>query len=78
MKQRHWSAAVIAVALVGLAAEAAWAQRRGGRPNGRFEQRSPDVGQPLPDLTVFAADGKKVSLRSLRGSHTVLVFGCLT
>jgi len=36
------------------------------------------VGTPLPDLTVYDASGKTFNLTELRGSYSVLVFGCLT
>lgn len=38
----------------------------------------PSVGTPLPDLTVYDASGKKFNLTELKGSYSVLVFGCLT
>jgi hypothetical protein len=44
----------------------------------RFEERSPAVGQPLPDIAGVDADGQPLRLSSLKGSHVVLVFGCLT
>ncbi len=44
----------------------------------RFDATSPDVGEPLPDVTLFDADGKPFSLRRLKEHYTVLVFGCLT
>ena len=44
----------------------------------RFDATSPDVGQPLPDLTIYDADGKPFPLRKLKDHYTVLVFGCLT
>jgi len=44
----------------------------------RFDSTSPDVGEPLPDVTVFDADGKPFALRRLKDHYTVLVFGCLT
>jgi hypothetical protein len=43
-----------------------------------FRQRGLQVGDVLPDLGVFDADGKPFNLRSLIGSYTVLVTGCLT
>jgi cytochrome oxidase Cu insertion factor (SCO1/SenC/PrrC family) len=48
------------------------------RVNRMFESKAPGIGQPLPDITVLDADGREFPLRSLRGKHTVLVFGCLT
>ena len=43
-----------------------------------FAKEKPAVGDTLPDLTVYSPDGKEVKLSSLRGSHVVLAFGCLT
>ena len=43
-----------------------------------FGKEKPAIGDPLPDLTVYSPDGKEVKLSSLRGSHVVLTFGCLT
>ena len=45
----------------------------------RFETSAPDIGEQLPDLTVFDADGKELRLRKLLQEHfTVIVLGCLT
>lgn len=38
----------------------------------------PAVGSVLPDVSAFDEQGKPFSTKSLRGSYTVLVFGCLT
>ncbi|MGH7202552.1 MAG: hypothetical protein ACREJB_18240 [Planctomycetaceae bacterium] len=46
--------------------------------NRRFEETTPALGEPLPDVTLYDAAGKPFRLGSLKGSHTVLVFGCLT
>jgi cytochrome oxidase Cu insertion factor (SCO1/SenC/PrrC family) len=43
-----------------------------------FVKEKPAVGDALPELTVYSPDGKEVKLSSLRGSHVVLTFGCLT
>ena len=43
-----------------------------------FEGSRPEVGQPLPDITVYDAEGKEFKLSSLTGDYSVLVFGCLT
>ena len=51
---------------------------RGGGLNGRFAERSPDIGKTLPDVSAFDADGNPLSLRSLKEHYTVLVLGCLT
>jgi cytochrome oxidase Cu insertion factor (SCO1/SenC/PrrC family) len=43
-----------------------------------FLKDKPAIGDPLPEVTVYAPDGKEVSTASLRGHYTVLTFGCLT
>ncbi len=43
------------------------------RVNGRFDQNSPNIGELLPDVSVYDADGKPLKLRSLKGNYTVLV-----
>lgn len=43
-----------------------------------FLKGKPAIGDTLPDLTVYSPYGKEVKTSSLRGHHTVLVFGCLT
>ena len=43
-----------------------------------FETNSPAVGKPLPELTIHDRLGHDFRLRSLKGSYTVIVFGCLT
>jgi len=56
--------------------------RGGGGPgspgSSQLERSGLKPGRPAPDVTVYDADGKEFSLKALRGSHTVLVFGCLT
>lgn len=45
----------------------------------RFENGAPEVGEPIPDLTLFGPGGEPVRLRELvRGQTTVFVVGCLT
>ena len=47
--------------------------------NRRFEATAPAVGEPLPDLTVYDADGEELRLGELlQGHYTVIVLGCLT
>ena len=43
-----------------------------------FNRSSPGIGESIPEVTVYTADGKKFSTSQLKGSYTVLVFGCLT
>ena len=64
---------------------ASYGQRPGeGGQSGRsqvstaFKRSSPGIGEAIPDVTVYTADGKKFSTSQLKGSYTVLVFGCLT
>ncbi|MFT5498675.1 MAG: cytochrome oxidase Cu insertion factor (SCO1/SenC/PrrC family) [Kiritimatiellia bacterium] len=51
-------------------------QTRGGLSD--MMRKAPALGDPLPDLTAYTADGQPVKLRDLKGHPTVLVFGCLT
>ncbi|MCZ6600238.1 MAG: hypothetical protein O7A07_05300 [Acidobacteria bacterium] len=45
----------------------------------RFAAAAPDVGQQVPDISVYSASGEKVSFRDLvEGHYSVVVFGCLT
>ena len=46
--------------------------------NSGFEKTAPGIGQPLPEVTLYRADGKQFLTSQLKGSYTVLVFGCLT
>lgn len=56
--------------------------RAGGGPgtpgSATLERAGLKVGSPVPDVTIYDAQGKELSLNALRGSHAVLVFGCLT
>ncbi len=38
----------------------------------------PDVGERVPDVAGYDADGNRFELSRLRGKHAVIVFGCLT
>lgn len=51
-------------------------QRGGG--NFRNAGQLPKIGAMLPSLKVVDEQGKVFSTDTLRGSYTVLVFGCLT
>jgi hypothetical protein len=46
----------------------------------RFETVTPDIGELLPDIELYDADGDTVKLREMvrSGRYTVLVLGCLT
>ena len=44
----------------------------------RFEAAPPAIGDPMPALSAYDEDGGALELASLKGSYSVLVFGCLT
>ena len=69
---RSWSA-VTSVCLALFLAAPGLGQDRRNRP-----QRGPAVGDPLPALTGYDADGDTFEFSQLTGKHTVIVFGCLT
>jgi hypothetical protein len=85
---------VLAVVLgIGLAAAAAQAEKPGTQEEPqektmsfglqalqeRFEAAAPDVGEQIPDLSVYTGSGEKVRFRDLvRDHYSVVVFGCLT
>jgi hypothetical protein len=53
--------------------------RTSGRTGGaQFSQVTRLLNTTLPTVNVFDAQGNPLSTASLRGSYTVLVFGCLT
>ena len=67
-----------AFALLAAALPAAAQAQQPKKNEADFLKEKPAVGAALPDLTVYSPDGKEVKLSSLRGSHVVLTFGCLT
>lgn len=54
------------------------AQQRMQEREQEFLQEKPLINDPLPDMTIYAADGSPFKTSSLRGHYTVLTFGCLT
>jgi len=52
--------------------------KRQSGPRANFERTAPKVGEALPDATGYDAEGREFMLSSLKGSYSVLVFGCLT
>ena len=73
------STALVATTLLGATDPAAYAQQRKRPDTETFLQQSPRVGEPIPDVTGYDEQGEPFPLRArLRGSYTVLVFGCLT
>ena len=75
---------VLVVALAaGLAAAPPWAEEEvlfGLQAlEDRFNAAAPSIGQQVPDVPVYTADGEKLGFRNLvRGHYSVVVFGCLT
>ncbi|GAB4144730.1 MAG: hypothetical protein Tsb009_16550 [Planctomycetaceae bacterium] len=78
------TSAVLGVLLAGtLTLPECQAQTRKKAPSSRQSlsrnfSRGPKVGAQLPDLSAFDANGKPFKLSQLKGSHSVIVFGCLT
>ncbi|MEM7478941.1 MAG: hypothetical protein AAF483_28495 [Planctomycetota bacterium] len=64
---------VAALALILAATTPLFAQ-----PGGRGNSSLPLQGKSLPQVKAFDEDGQVFSTASLKGSYTVLVFGCLT
>ena len=83
MRKRLFIPLVLTAVLAGTTSPPAQTGRRpgagpGGRP-GSFDASTPDIGEPMPELTLYDAQGEEVRLRELfLGHHTVLVLGCLT
>lgn len=80
---RFWKSALLAGATVGLLLPGIASAQRKRSSNARGQlnagfAKGPAVGEKLPDVTAYDAAGKPFRLHSLKGSHTVLVFGCLT
>ena len=53
----------------------------GARPDfgRRFEETAPKIGEVMPHLQIYDADGKELWLHdALRGHPSVLILGCLT
>ncbi len=46
-----------------------------GRPGPRLHL---EKGDTFPDLRLYTGEGEEFRTTRLKGSHTVLVFGCLT
>jgi hypothetical protein len=73
-----YSAALAIGLLLGALPGGVAAQPEKKKNEADFVKEKPAVGDKLPDLTVYSPEGKEVKLSSLRGSHVVLTFGCLT
>ncbi len=45
----------------------------------RFDAAAPQIGEPLPDLTLVDDQGNPANIRDItRGHYTVMTLGCLT
>jgi cytochrome oxidase Cu insertion factor (SCO1/SenC/PrrC family) len=73
---KEYRTGALAVLLTSVMAGSVFAQP--GKEDPEFVKKSPTIGDALPDLTVYSADGKEFKTSSLRGQYTVLSFGCLT
>jgi hypothetical protein len=56
----------------------AFAQERMQKREREFLRSKPSINDPLPDVTIYAADGSPFKTADLKGHYTVLTFGCLT
>jgi hypothetical protein len=63
---------------LGLLALPAMAPAQPRRSEAEFVRDKPAIGDLLPALTVYDAQGKELKTSSLRGHYSVLTFGCLT
>lgn len=68
---------VLAFQLLVLSAFSPVLAQRGGPPRGG-DSGVPAVGTMLPVVSAYDEQGNEFSTATLKGSYTVLVFGCLT
>lgn len=69
------------VVLLGVSNSAPVTSQEGGGPPfmQAFEEGPGQIGEQLPDITIFDDQGNPVNLRELATeNYTVLVLGCLT
>tara|TARA_R110002072_G_scaffold271038_2_gene430981 strand:- start:107944 stop:108216 length:273 start_codon:yes stop_codon:yes gene_type:complete len=52
--------------------------RPGSVGSSTLERSGLNVGQRMPDVTIYDEDGEKFPLSRTKGKYSVLVFGCLT
>ncbi|MEE8094238.1 MAG: hypothetical protein V3T47_08370 [Gammaproteobacteria bacterium] len=74
-----------ALSLAGIASAQApggMARGMGAGPSGmdtRFMDIVPDIGEQLPDISIFDDQGNPINMRDITtGQYTVLTLGCLT
>ena len=82
---RHWFETVSLLALMtgsfSIAQERPGGDGKGAVDSSRARPRPRLLlarGDTLPDVTLYTGEGEEFRTTRLRGSHTVLVFGCLT
>ena len=84
-RSRHWFSTVgLAVVMTG---SCSMAQQRSDGDGGGAVDSSPrrpghrlhlEKGDTFPDVKLYTGEGEEFRTTQLKGSHTVLVFGCLT
>ena len=78
--------ALVAAGLLSLSFVTAAAAQRPGDSYGprqeaeeRFERTAPKIGEQMPNLQIYDAEGKEIWLHdALTGHPSVLILGCLT
>jgi cytochrome oxidase Cu insertion factor (SCO1/SenC/PrrC family) len=81
MRQLCRASLVIAAAVSTATLVSGQPPRKKAGPQQRLRRefaKAPAVGSKLPDVAAYDASGKPFRLGRLKGSYTVLVFGCLT
>ena len=82
MKRFRWVLAGLLILAMGSAALAqppgGGFRDRMGKADERFLEMDPKIGDPLPDVFGYDEERNKLALSSLKGSYSVIVFGCLT
>lgn len=78
---KHLSTVITVAALAAGLAGTAQAQdrpsRRGGMP-GMLREGSPQIGETIPNISIFTDAGDPIQIHRLEGKFKVIVFGCLT
>ncbi len=72
----RWKFLIFSMILAG--SQPGFAQQRMQEREQEFLDEKPLINDPLPEVTIYAADGSRFKTSSLRGHYTVLTFGCLT
>ena len=82
---RHWLPTICLMALMSSGssmAQRTWNGDGGGAVDSSPQRPRPrlhlEKGDTLPDVKLYTGEGEEFRTTQLKGSHTVLVFGCLT